>query len=149
MWVRICVVWLWARIAYCPRRGRWRGARKPLTPGFFVVGSCSPHLPRTHPSCARAPRRGGGGYPSAEWKAGPWGVFSAVAASSLGCVCGRLKHAPIHLAWNYQLSCQIDLAHCSVTAHHMKHAPINLAWNYQLSRHLARIKSTSQSSKPQ
>ena len=25
---------------------------------------------------------------------------------------------------------------CSVTAHHMKHAPINLAWNYQLSRQL-------------
>jgi len=53
-----------------------------------------------------------------------------------GGVCGGLKHAPIHLAWNYQLSCQIDLAHCSVTAHHMKHAPINLAWNYQLSHQL-------------
>ena len=43
----------------------------------------SPFTPKPSLLCP-CPRRGGGGYPSAEWKEGPWGVFSAVAASSLG-----------------------------------------------------------------
>jgi len=75
-----------------------------------------------------------------------WGVFSAVAASSLGVCAVALRTTEARAnSIDVELSivAPIDLPRitstsqsCSVITHHMKHAPINLAWNYQLSRQL-------------
>ena len=99
------------------------------------MGSCGPHLPPTHPSCARAP---GEAAAATQARSGRKGRGASSQRSQLllwGCV--RWAEARAN-SFGVELStvAPIDLAHCSVTAHHMKHAPINLAWNYQLSRQL-------------